>query len=194
MNFLKKWRRNGNDKNRNDVNQVNQLNHTGGTGLAKREGGGGDLALSRFREEIDKAFERVWRDLDRHDPWSAVESLAGASVGLGGMLADWPAIDMAEDDKAVTLRVDVPGLDPKNLDVEVSDGALTIRGSRQDEWSDNSRGVFRRERTAGSFARSVPLPPYVDPDRVEARYDKGTLTLTVPKIPEKAPRRVKVTA
>jgi HSP20 family protein len=184
MKLLSKWRK-------GDGN--------GGRALTTRRDGGGQgfKGLGRFRDEVDKVFDRVWRDFDR-DPWSAMTRWPDWSSDFGRLGAaanvSWPAIDMAEDEKAVTLRVDVPGLDEKDLDVSVSGGTLTISGSRADEWEDKGKGVFRRERVAGSFSRSVQLPSYVDPDKLEARYEKGTLTLIVPKVPGKGPRRVKVTA
>ncbi|HEV2295404.1 MAG TPA: Hsp20/alpha crystallin family protein [Tepidisphaeraceae bacterium] len=107
----------------------------------------------------------------------------------------WPAIDTAEDENSYTVRVDVPGIDPKDVELEVSGNVLSIRGSRQDEWSDENkkRGIIRRERRSGSFLRSLPLPDYVDAEKVEARYENGTLTVMAPKIAGKGSRRVPVT-
>jgi HSP20 family protein len=136
----------------------------------------GDDRLSRFREEMDRAFDRV---------------LGGFEHPLS-MMHEWPALDMAEDDKAVTLRVDVPGLKPEDLNVEVSGNVLTISGSREDEWKEEKRGVLRQERVSGSFTRSVTLPSYVKTDQVEAKYDKGTMTITIPKVPGQGPKRIDV--
>jgi HSP20 family protein len=172
MNLLKKWRKH--DQNGRERR------------FAKRETRR-DLPIDRFRDEMNRTFDRVWRDFDR-DPWSALATLPDTL----GTMSDWPAIDMAEDDKAVTLRVDVPGLDLKDVDVEVSGNLLTIRGQREDEWSDNRKGVYRRERRSGSFVRSVTLPNYVEPDKIEASYDKGILTVMVPKAAGKGPMRVEV--
>src|SRR5687767_11407337 len=103
MNILKKWK---NNKTDNDHGR-------GQTALAKRERHGTDWGIDRFRREMDRTFDRVWRDFDRGDPWSALKTLPSAL----GEMTNWPAVDMAEDDKAVTLRVDVPGLEPKDIDV-----------------------------------------------------------------------------
>jgi len=182
MNLLKKWRK---------------REHGDGNALVKH-GRGGEQGLSRpgdfrehFREQIDRAFDRVWKDFDR-DPWSALSTLPEQLSSLSSW--NWPAVDMAEDDRAITLRVDVPGLDEKDLEVEVSGNLLTVRGSRRDEWDERKHGVRRRERVSGSFARTITLPQYADGANVEARYDKGTLTVTVPKVPGKGPKRVAVTA
>lgn len=176
MNLLKRWRHdkpeNGRESNR---------------ALAKREHGR-DLPLSRFQDEVDRLFERAWHDFGRfgQEPWSIPSALSEFS--------DWPAVDTAENEKNYALRVDVPGIDPKDVELEVSGNLLTVRGSRQDEWSDNQRGVIRRERRSGSFLRSLPLPEYVDPEKLEARYENGRLTITAPKVPGKGPRRVPVNA
>jgi HSP20 family protein len=173
MALLKKWRR----------------HDEGGHALAKRESPSRhDRGLTRFRDEMERAFDRMWRDLERGgEPWSALANFPSA-----GAMADWPAIDETEDERAVTLRVDVPGLDAKDVDVEVSGNLLTVRGQREEQTEDKGKGWHRRERRSGSFARTLPLPSYVDTDRIEARYDKGTLTVTIPKIPGQGPRRVEV--
>ena len=163
----------------------------GENALAKRERGG--LFDGRG---FGRNIERVFRDVE-HDPWSIARNpwsmFERMSEGLN-QLSNWPAIDVSEDEKAMTVRCDVPGLDPKDLDVQVSGNVLTVSGSREDEWDGKKHGVHRRERVSGSFSRSVPLPSHVDGSKVEAKYDKGTLTITVPKIPGKGPRRVQVTA
>lgn len=101
-------------------------------------------------------------------------------------------MDLAEDDKAMTLRIDVPGMEAKDVEIEVSGNQLTLHGQRTDEWSDNSGNVQRRERRSGSFSRTITLPSYVETDKIEARYDKGVLTVTVPKTPGKGPHKVQV--
>lgn len=145
--------------------------------------------LSRLRAEVDRVFERVWQDLHR-DPWSALTRMPDSFREL----TSWPAMDVAEDEKTYSIRMDVPGLEAKDLEVEVSGNQLTVRGQRNDEFKDENKGVYRRERYSGSFARSVTLPPHVDPSKMEAKYEKGTLTLTVPRIPGQGPRRVQVKA
>jgi len=179
MNLIKRWR--GHDQPR------------GGQPIVRRKQREDDWGLSRLRQEMDKAFERVWREFGRGWPASTLARMPGLLSSFRG-LAEWPAIDMAEDEKNLTLRVDVPGLDPKDLDIEVSGNLLTIRGQREDEWSQTRAGVYRRERRSGSFARTITLPNYVEPDKVQAKYEKGILTITIPKIPGKGPKRVKVTS
>jgi len=162
-----------------------------GTSLPVRRGGNGDL-FARLREggQLPELFEELNRDpfALMRNPWSMldrVQSLLGDASSL------WPAIDVSEDDKEVTIRMDVPGLDASNLDVEVSGNVLTIRGSRDEEHEDKRH--HRRERVSGRFVRSVTLPSYVDPAALNARYDKGVLTVTAPRVAGKGPRRIAVT-
>jgi len=174
MNLLKRWRGHRDDKGGGD------------RGVVKRNAAHPEPGLSRFRDEIDQLFDRFWEDAVTN-PWGPFQGLAAAG--------DWPAVDVTEDDKTMTLRVDVPGLGPEDVDVRVSGNLLTISGARREEWADEGKkggSVRRRERRFGSFARTMTLPPYVDPANVDARYDKGILTVTAAKVPGKGPRRVKV--
>jgi len=183
MNLVKRLFKHGNDDH-----------GRGGTALAKREGGG--LLGRKDKVGFDREFDELWRDVER-DPWSLIRDPWSTFERVGerlNALAPWPAVDVSEDDDAVSVRYDVPGLDAKDLNVEVSGDRLTVSGSRQDEWSGKRRGVRRQERVSGSFSRTITLPSYVDPEKLEARYDRGTLTITVPKLPGKGPRRVAVQA
>ena len=168
--------------------------HGRGTALSKREGGG--LLGRKDLFGFDRRLDKLWRDVER-DPWSLVRDPWTTFERMGeqlNALARWPAVDVSEDEHAVTVRCDVPGLDAKDLDVKVSGNLLTVSGSREDEWKDKKRGVRRQERVSGSFFRTITLPDYVDGQKVEAKYEKGTLTVTVPKVPGKGPRRVTVQA
>ena len=143
-----------------------------------------DRGLSLFRRELDRAFDRTRRALER-SPWRAFEELDKSS---------WPPMDVSEDEQSFSVRVDVPGLGPKDLEVEVSGNLLTVKGAREEEHEQRDRGQYRHERFAGSFARSITLPGSVDPAKVEARYDKGVLTVMAPKLPGTAPTKVPVKA
>jgi HSP20 family protein len=137
-------------------------------------------ATKSFGEEIDRKIEQLWRAMEL-GPWAALSKLSL-----------WPAIDEAEDPQGITLRVDVPGLGPEDVDVEVSGNLLTIRGSREEKSEEKQGGFRRHERRVGSFCRTVTLPPYVSADKVEATYDKGILTIRAPRIPGEGPKRVTV--
>jgi HSP20 family protein len=163
----------------------------------RKEGNGGEgvletmeTGLARFRDEMDRMIDRFWRR-----PWESPFSLFTESMAWPELKAPWgawPAIDIAEDDKAVVIRADVPGLEAKDVAVEVSGNALTIRGSREEEETQKTANVTRHERRFGKFERMITLPPHVDAGKVEAKYEKGTLTITVPRIPGEGPKRVEV--
>ncbi|GMV96591.1 MAG: Hsp20/alpha crystallin family protein [Phycisphaerae bacterium] len=148
---------------------------------AKREGGseGGELAtFPRLRREIDGLFERFFRDPFGYplDFWT------------GGTLRT----DLAESDDEVMVRVELPGVEPGDLEVKVAGNTLTISGEKKMEKEDKRRDYHYVERRFGSFHRSIDLPGCVDPDKVEAGFKNGVLTVTIAKRPEAKPRRIKV--
>ncbi|HEX9647053.1 MAG TPA: Hsp20/alpha crystallin family protein [Alphaproteobacteria bacterium] len=98
--------------------------------------------------------------------------------------------DLSETDKAVELRAELPGLTEADIDVTVSDDVLTVTGKKQEEREERGKEFHLRERSFGSFKRSFRLPAGVDASKISAAFDKGVLTVTVPK-PErpKAPRK-----
>lgn len=180
------------------MNLVKRLfGHDGGSNghhnvLVRRDRGG---FFNRLRR-ADRPIEPLWCEFDE-DPWAIIRDPWGMMDRMARRLerfAPWPAIDVSEDDDALTVRCDVPGLNEKDLSVEVSGNHLTISGQRDDEWEDRRRGMRWRERVSGHFTRTIPLPSYVDADRIEAKYRNGTLTITMPRIPGKGPKRVQIRA
>jgi HSP20 family protein len=103
-----------------------------------------------------------------------------------------PAVDIYETDHNVTLKAELPGIDPKDVDIRVEDGTLHLSGERKFEKEVKEENYHRVERTYGSFTRSFALPRSVDPDKVTAEYKDGVLTLTVPKKEEAKPKTIKV--
>ena len=106
---------------------------------------------------------------------------------------DWtPAVDVHETEKAYTLLVDVPGVDPKDIDVSMEKNVLAIKGERNSETSSESEGVKRVERQYGSFARYFTLPDTADDENIEANANNGVLTITIPKQTVAVSRRIDV--
>jgi HSP20 family protein len=101
-----------------------------------------------------------------------------------------PAIDIVEKDNAFVVTAELPGLDAKNIDVQVSDGMLTIKGEKQEEKEEKTKDRHVSERRYGSFRRSLQVPGGVDAEKIEASYKSGVLTVTLPKSPE-AQKKVK---
>lgn len=97
--------------------------------------------------------------------------------------SDWiPAMDVVEEDKASVVRMELPGIEPEKVTVRVEDGFLIVEGERARETVDGDGGVARRrERRWGKFCRSVSLPRGAEADRVTAEFDKGILTVRIPR-------------
>jgi HSP20 family protein len=97
-----------------------------------------------------------------------------------------PGVDIVENEKEIVLRADLPGVDEKDIDVQVEDGTLTLKAERKFEKESKDGDYHRVERAYGSFHRSFSLPENVDADNVAATYKKGVLAVTLPKVETKA--------
>lgn len=95
-----------------------------------------------------------------------------------------PAVDIVEKDKAFEVTAELPGLDAKNIDIQLADGMLTIKGEKQEEKEEKTKDRYVSERRYGSFRRSLQIPGSVDTDKIEANFKSGVLTVTLPKSPE----------
>jgi HSP20 family protein len=104
-----------------------------------------------------------------------------------------PAVDVLETENEIMLKADVPGIDIKDIEIQVENQTLTVKGHRQFEKSDgNKQGYHRIERSYGSFVRSFTLPTTVDTEKVGAEYKNGVLTIRLPKKEVAKPRQVKI--
>ncbi len=92
-----------------------------------------------------------------------------------------PAMDIVEKDKAFEVTAELPGLDAKNIDLQLSDGTLTIKGEKQEEKEEKTKDRYVSERRYGSFRRSLQIPDSVDTNRIGANFKSGVLTVTLPK-------------
>ena len=103
-----------------------------------------------------------------------------------------PAVDIYEDDKKVMLKLEVPGIDEKDLDVSVENNTLTVKGERKFESEEKEENFHRIERRYGSFYRAFTLPSTVDTEHVAAKYNAGVLKLELLKKPEAQPKQIKI--
>jgi HSP20 family protein len=129
------------------------------------------LALHR---EMNRMFDDAFRSFDT--------GLFGSSATMG-----WPSVELNETDKEVKVVAELPGLDQNDVEIELSDGVLTISGEKKSETEDKQRRFS--ERYYGRFERRIPIDD-VDPDKVGASFKNGVLTVTLPKLPT-AERKVK---
>jgi HSP20 family protein len=143
--------------------------------LAQR---GGD-PLSHLRNQINRVFDDFWGE-----SWLAPRQEMAAGF--------WPQIDVTETDKEIKVSAEIPGVEPKDIDVSVEDGMLTIKGEKKYEREEKEKGQYRMERSYGSFERAIELPAEVDESKAKAEFKKGVLRLTLPKPPGAPSRRKKI--
>jgi HSP20 family protein len=103
-----------------------------------------------------------------------------------------PAVDIYEDEKKVVLKLEVPGMEEKDLDVSVENNTLTVKGERKFEKEEKEENFHRIERRYGSFFRAFTLPSTVDAEHINAHYNTGILKLELNKKPEAQPKQIKV--
>jgi len=117
-----------------------------------------------------------------------LEDLWPASAPRGWV----PALDFAETPEAYVVYAELPGVDPKDVEISIEDGRLEISGEKSAEQSEEKQGWFRVERSHGSFRRTVELPGAVDTGKVKAEAKNGVLTITLPKHEEAKARKISV--
>ena len=106
---------------------------------------------------------------------------------------DWvPAVDIKEAKDAYEVVADVPGVEPKDIDVSLEDGVLTVKGERKSESNNEGEGFTRTERTYGSFYRRFTLPDTADADNISAKTEHGVLKLHIPKKEKVLPKKISV--
>ena len=140
--------------------------------------------------------------ITRWDPFREVVSLQNRVNSLFRNLNDEehplttasfvPAVDIYEDADKLTLKLEIPGINEKDLDVRVEDNTLTVKGERKFEAEEKEENFHRIERAYGSFYRAFTLPSTVETENVQARYNAGVLKLELKKKPEAQPKQIKI--
>ena len=105
-----------------------------------------------------------------------------------------PPVDIYEDEHTIALKMEVSGIDEKDIDVRLENSTLTVHGERKIEKEEKEENFRRIERQYGSFTRSFTLPSSLDPGQVTANYDKGVLKITLAKKADAKPKQIKVNA
>jgi len=132
-------------------------------------------ALETFRNEMEELARHFFGD------------------GENGGGANWaPRVDVEETDKEILVKADLPGVDPKDVEISVTDNALVVRGEKKEEHEEKKKHCHRMERFVGSFYREVPLPSGADLDKIVANSSKGVITVTIPKKPEVMAKKITV--
>jgi HSP20 family protein len=126
-----------------------------------------------FNSVIQHDFNQIFDDFFTGSRWPI---LAWEGKGIFE-----PCLDLTETEKELRVTVELPGLDEKDIDLSIANGALTIKGEKRQEKEDNIHGQIRVERSYGSFQRVTAVPCEINQDKVEATFKKGILTITLPK-------------
>jgi HSP20 family protein len=124
-----------------------------------------------------------------------MNSLFGGSLlrGDAGQNLWNPAVDVFEEDDKLVLKAELPGVDKKDISVDLQNGMLTLKGERRHESEEKEgRNVYRREMSYGRFVRSFSIPQDVQADKVKAEYVNGVLTIEVPKPEARKPKQIKI--
>ncbi len=103
-----------------------------------------------------------------------------------------PAVDIKEEEDRFVIYADLPGVDPKNIEITMEQGVLTLKGERSEETKEEREGYKRVERVSGSFYRRFSLPDIADAERIEAKGKNGVLEITLPKQEKAQPRKITV--
>ena len=132
-----------------------------------------------FGLPMNTAFDRFFEEFAKGTPF--IEK------------SEWlPSIDITEDDKGVLLRVEVPGIDKKDIDITASGGLLTIKGEKKKDLEEKDACCHRVESHYGSFQRTLRLPEDVESDKIDASYKDGVLRITIPKAAKAEPKKIEV--
>ena len=137
-----------------------------------------DRSLSQFRREMDTLFDRFF-----DKPFAPMRFETG----------EWmPAVDVAETDREIIVKVELPGLEVKDIDIALKGNLLTIKGERKQESEKQEESFHRKESSYGMFSRTIQLPAEVDEDKIEAVYKKGILKISLPKTGGSAGRKIEI--
>ena len=134
--------------------------------------------VTRLRREMD----RLWDDY-----------FGPGRRALRPLPAEFaPAVDVKETPDQIVVKAEVPGMDAKDINISVTGDVLTIKGEKKSEREEKEENYHLVERSYGSFSRSLAMPAAVDMEKIEAKYDKGVLTITCPKKEEVKPKAIEI--
>jgi HSP20 family protein len=140
--------------------------------------------------------------LMKYEPWSLLDQMrremersmdTRTAEGSSMATSDWvPAVDIKEEADSFLIRADIPGVDPKDIEVHMEDGLLTIKGEKESEKKEEKEGYKRVERSYGSFYRRFGLPDSADPEKITASSNHGVLEVRIAKQEKVQPRKISV--
>jgi len=136
-------------------------------------------SISSLQGEMNRMFDRFFRG------WEFPE--------IGFETGAWvPPIDLAETNDKVIVKAEIPGIDPKEVDISIQGNTLTVKGEKKEEKEEKGKNFYRMERRYGSFSRSIDLPSSVDTNKITAECKNGILEITLQKKEEVKPKQITV--
>lgn len=149
--------------------------------FGRRELGTAEDPFAAMRREMDRLFDEMTRSF----------GLPHTALGEGVMA---PRVDVRETEDAIVVQAELPGVEEGDVEIEFADGVLTLRGEKKQEHEEEEKekGYYLMERSYGTFLRRIPIPAEVDEEGIRAVFDKGVLTVTLPKKPEAQPRKIAI--
>jgi HSP20 family protein len=147
--------------------------------MSRRREGPFELGgIARLNRMLDEAF----------GGWAGMEPSRA-----GSLTSDWlPPCDITEDDRSIRLHLELPGVKPEDIRLSIEDNVLSVRGEKRQVAEERNERVHRYERTYGIFERSFTLPSSVDSGSIEAGFENGILTVTIPKSERAKPREIRL--
>lgn len=134
--------------------------------------------VSSLQDEMNRVFDRFFRGWDLSE--------------LGIETGAWVPVDLSETADKVIVKVEVPGVDPKEINISIQNNTLLIKGEKREEKEEKGKTFYRIERRYGSFSRSIDLPSSVDTNKITAEYKNGVLEISIQKKEEVKPKQISV--
>lgn len=134
--------------------------------------------VSSLQDEMNRVFDRFFRGWDLSE--------------LGIETGAWVPVDLSETADKVIVKVEVPGVDPKEINISIQNNTLLIKGEKKEEKEEKGKTFYRIERRYGSFSRSIDLPSSVDTNKITAEYKNGVLEISIQKKEEVKPKQISV--
>ena len=139
--------------------------------------------VNRLHQTLDQVFNNHFNN----------DSALGSPEASSSPSVSWvPRVDIHEEKDRFVVLADVPGVDPKDIDITAENGVLTVRGERKVEKRESESGYERIERVAGAFLRRFTLPEGANTEQIKAKQTNGVLEVTIPKTPAVQPRRISI--
>lgn len=130
--------------------------------------------MDELHKEMNRLFENFWKGYGS-------ENVLAHTWQQEALM---PRVDETEDEQAIHIKIELPGMSEQDVDLTLSSGVLTVRGKKEREQEEEHKDFYRKERSFGSFKRVLPIPAEVDESKIEAKFEKGVLHIELPKTEE----------